>query len=124
MSIAKLQEMIRRRKTPLALYLNPEMERIDSPAAAESLRLHGEKLLDAAAGLLPAAVLDAAAYLRYGAAGLDVLANLVSTAQARELYSIVDCRGALAEQWLSALPSADAVTVLPYLGSDACAAPP
>jgi hypothetical protein len=34
----------------------------------------------------------------------------------------VDCRGPLAEPWLAALPRADAVTVLPYLGGDACAA--
>ncbi len=135
MSITMLQEEIRRKKTPLALVLGPEAERI-SPrilrnftemygesvmAKAEALRYHGCQMLDAVAEKLPAVVLKADAYLRYGAMGFDVLANLVGAAKARGLYAIADCRSAAAEPWLAALPQVDGVTVLPYVGTDACA---
>ncbi len=136
MSIQILQEAIRRKKTPVAVMLGPDVDQI-SPrilrnftdmygesvmAKAEALRYHGCQVLDAVAEKLPAVVLDAAAYLRYGAMGFDVLANLVGAAKARGLYAIVDCRGAMAEPWLAALAQADGVTVLPYIGADACAA--
>ncbi len=137
MSITVLQEAIRRRHTPVALTVGPDPARLaakdrerfaelygaGSVAQAEALRFHGVRMLDAAAGRVAAVVLRAEAYLRRGAVGFDVLANLVSAARARELYTVVDCRSASAEPWLSALPEADAVTVLPYLGADACAAP-
>lgn len=137
MSIIALQESIRRCRTPLALTIGPDARRIDKSindrfaqmygegtmAHAEALRFHGVQMLQCAAGHVSAVVLDAAAYLRCGAPGFDVLANLVSAAKARALYTIVDCRGAMAEPWLSALPAADAVTVLPYLGADACTVP-
>lgn len=137
MSINKLQEAIRRKKTPVALELGPEAERISPKilrnftelygesvmARAEALRYHGCQVLDAAGEKLPAVVLRADAYLRYGAMGFDVLANLTGAAAARGLYAIVDCRGADAAVWLEALPRADAVTVLPYVGADAWAAP-
>lgn len=135
MSINTLQEAIRRKKTPVALALGPEAERIDARilrnftemygesvmAKAEALRYHGCQVLDAVADKLPAVVLDAAAYLRYGAMGFDVLANLVGAAKARGLYAVVDCRGAVAAPWLEALPQADGVTVLPYTGADSYA---
>lgn len=137
MSIHALQETIRRKKTPLAVTLGPDPERIDpavaarfvnlygeSPMArAESLRYHGTALLDAVAAKAAAVVLTADAYLRYGAMGFDVLANLVSAAKAHDLYTVVDCRAAAAAPWFEALEQADAVTVLPYLGADACRAP-
>lgn len=91
------------RKTPLALTLAPEAEKLngkfvknfidmfgDTPMAqAEALRYHGTTLLDAAAGKLPAVVLRGGAYLRHGMMGADVLANLVSAAHAKELYVIL-----------------------------------
>ena len=136
MSITVLQEQIRHKKTPVALGLSPELEKIPAKirrnftemygesvmAAAEALRYHGCQVLDAAAERLSAVVLDASAYLRCGAMGLDVLSNLVGAAKARGLYAVVDSRGAEAGTWLAAIPQADAVTVLPYLGGDACAA--
>lgn len=136
MSISVLQEKIRKKKTLLAVHLCPTVERInpkilhqftemygEGPMAnAETLRYHGCQVLDGVGESLSAAVLDAGSYLRYGAMGMDVLANLVGAAKARDLYTIVDCRAALAEPWLAALPQTDAVTVLPYLGGDACAA--
>ena len=134
MSIAVLQEQIRQKKTPLVLGLGPDASRIapnilrnftdmygqSVMATAEALRYHGCQVLDAAAEQLSAVVLNAAAYLRYGAMGFDVLANLAGAAKARGLYTVVDCRGADAEAWLAGIPQADGVTVLPYLGSDAC----
>ena len=137
MSINTLQEAIRRKKTPVALALGPEADRLPPRilknftemygesvmATAEALRYHGCQMLDAAAEKLPAVVLRAGAYLRCGAMGMDVLANLVSAAKARGMYAIVDCRGADAAGWLAALPQADGVTVLPYTGADAAEAP-
>jgi len=134
MSIALLQEQIRKKKTPLVLGLGPDAERIPAKirnsftemygesvmATAEALRYHGCQVLDAAAEHFAAVVLNAAAYLRYGAMGFDVLANLAGAAKSRGLYTIIDVRGASASSWLAGIPQADAVTVLPWLGGDAC----
>ena len=134
MSIALLQEQIRGKKTPLVLGLGPDAAQIapnirrsftemygeSVMATAEALRYHGCQVLDAAADRLAAVVLDAAAYLRYGAMGFDVLANLTGAAKARGLYTVIDTRGAAASPWLAGIPQADAVTVLPWLGGDAC----
>ena len=74
----ELQRRIREKKTPLALTLAPEAEKLngkfvknfidmfgDTPMAqAEALRYHGTTLLDAVAGKLPAVVLRGGAYLR------------------------------------------------------------
>ncbi len=136
MSISLLQEQIRKKKTPLVLGLGPDVERIAPKirnsftemygegvmATAEALRYHGCQVLDAAADRLAAVVLDASAYLRCGAMGFDVLANLAGAARSRGLYVIVDSRGAAAAPWLAGIPQADAVTVLPWLGGDACGA--
>lgn len=125
----ELQRRIREKKTPLALTLAPEAEKLngkfvknfidmfgDTPMAqAEALRYHGTTLLDAAAGKLPAVVLRGGAYLRHGMMGADVLANLVSAARAKELYVILDMNTAEPECWAGY--GADAVTVCPYGGS-------
>ena len=52
-------------------------------AEAEALRYHGSQLISQTAPLLPAVVLQAERYLRYGFMGMDVLANLVNMAKAR-----------------------------------------
>lgn len=136
MSITLLQEQIRKKKTALVLGLGPDAGQIAPNirrsftemygegvmATAEALRYHGCQVLDAAADRLAAVVLDATAYLRCGAMGFDVLANLAGAAKARGLYTIVDTRGASAAPWLAGIPQADAVTVLPWLGGDACLA--
>ena len=129
MSLTQLQERIRARKTPLALTLSPEPDRLspkilknftdmfgDVPMArAEALRYHGTSLLDAAAGRLSAVVLRADAYLSQGMMGADVLSNLITAAHAKELYVILDVNAADPAPWLSY--GADAVTVCPYGGS-------
>lgn len=126
----ELQRRIRERKTPLALVLDPEAERLseklrknfidmfgDTPMAqAEALRYHGTGLLDAAAGKLPAVVLQGETYLSCGMMGADVLANLISAAHAKGLYVILDMEAAAPGCW--AAYGADAVTVSPYGGSD------
>ena len=123
MSLTQLQERIRARKTPLALTLSPDPDRLspkilknftdmfgDVPMArAEALRYHGTSLLDAAAGKLPAVVLRADAYLSQGMMGADVLSNLITAAHAKELYVILDVNAADPAPWLSY--GADAVAV-------------
>ena len=112
----ELQRRIRERKTPLALVLDPEAERLSEKLAqAEALRYHGTTLLDAAAGKLPAVVLQGETYLSCGMMGADVLANLISAAHAKGLYVILDMEAAAPGCW--AAYGADAVTVSPYGGS-------
>jgi len=83
MSVTVLQQRIREKKTPLALGLRPEPDKLSSKilnnftdmfgpgsmAEAEALRWHGTTLLDAAAEKLPAVMLHGASYLRYGSMG-------------------------------------------------------
>ena len=130
MSIAVLQEKIRARKTPLALVLGPEADKLPARitknftdmygpgdmAQAEALRYHGSQT----APLLPAVVLQAERYLRYGFMGMDVLANLVNMAKAQGLYTIVDARTAFPAVYVEGGIRADGVTVTPYPGSDVC----
>lgn len=137
MSINMLQQKIREKKTPLALGLSPELDKVsprvlknfmdmygDCPMAkAEALRYHSSQLLDAAAEKLPAVVLSADCYLRYGFMGFDVLSSIASAAKAKGLYVLIDCRGASAMPWLEGIPFADGVTVSPYMGSSAIAVP-
>ena len=135
MSISILQEKIRAKKTPLALSLSPVFEKLDTrivksfadmfgdapQTETESLRYHCTELLEAAEPLLPAVVLDAAAFLRYGSLGLEGLENITHIAFSKGLYTIVDARTTDPSLWLAG--DADAVTVIPYLGSDSYAAP-
>lgn len=136
MSIAVLQEKIRARKTPLALVLSPETDKLSPKitknftdlygpgdmAEAEALRYHGSQLIGQAAPLLPAVVLRAERYLRYGFMGMDVLANLVNIAKTQGLYAIVDARTSAPEVYTAGGIHADGVTVTPYPGSDVCRA--
>lgn len=136
MSIAVLQDKIRARKTPLALVLSPETAKLSPKitknftdlygpgdmAEAEALRYHGSQLIGQAAPLLPAVVLRAERYLRYGFMGMDVLANLVNMAKTQGLYAIVDARTSAPEVYTAGGIHADGVTVTPYPGSDVCRA--
>ena len=103
MSVTVLQQRIREKKTPLALGLRPELDKLSpkilknftdmfgpgAMADAEALRYHGTMLLDAAAEKLPAVMLHGASYLRYGMMGADVLANLITAAHAKGLYVVL-----------------------------------
>lgn len=128
MSITTLQEKIRQKKTPIALGLMPEIEKI-SPAVrkqftdmfgpgamadAESLRYHGTQALDKAGDLLPAVVIHGPSYLRYGTMGADVLQNLITAAKNRGMYVILALDTAQPDCWWSY--GADALTVNPYGG--------
>ena len=82
MSIERLQAAIREKKTPVALGLAPEIDKVPVKilknfedmfgpgmmANAEALRFHGCQAMDAAQGKLPAVVISAEHYLRYGTA--------------------------------------------------------
>lgn len=132
MSVTDLQQRIRQKKTPLALGLRPEPEKLSpkilknftdifgpgSMAEAEALRYHGTTLLDAAAETLPAVMLHGASYLRCGMMGADVLSNLISAAHARGLYVILGMGAEEPALWQGY--GADAITVDPYMGSDCC----
>ena len=110
MSVTDLQQRIRQKKTPLALGLRPELEKLSpkilknftdmfgpgSMAEAEALRYHGTTLLDAAAEKLPAVML-------HGAKGLYVILGIGAEEPAL---------------WQGY--GADAITVDPYMGSDCC----
>ena len=99
MSIERLQAAIREKKTPVALGLAPEIDKVPVKilknfedmfgpgmmANAEALRFHGCQAMDAAQGKLPAVVISAEHYLRYGMMGADVLSNLTGAASARGL---------------------------------------
>lgn len=125
MSVTVLQQRIREKKTPLALGLRPELDKLSpkilknftdmfgpgAMADAEALRYHGTMLLDAAAEKLPAVMLHGASYLRYGSMGADVLANLVSAAHAKGLYVILGMGAETPALWQSY--GADAITVDP-----------
>ena len=90
MSIERLQAAIREKKTPVAQGLAPEIDKVPVKilknfedmfgpgmmANAEALRFHGCQAMDAAQGKLPAVVISAEHYLRYGMMGADVLSNL------------------------------------------------
>ena len=133
MSITALQEHIRKKKTPLALGLGPEANRLPAPvvkrftdlygesimARSEALRYHGTQLMAQAAQRLPAVVMRADRYLLCGAMGLDVLSNLVHMARSQGLYAIVDARCADPAVWLGGEVNADAVTISPYYGTAA-----
>ena len=132
MSIERLQAAIREKKTPVALGLAPEIDKVPVKilknfedmfgpgmmANAEALRFHGCQAMDAAQGKLPAVVISAEHYLRYGMMGADVLSNLTGAAAARGLYAIVDCRTTRPELWLTSPMAGDGFTVMPYVGGD------
>ncbi len=135
MSIERLQACIRRRKTPVALVLDPKSERLDGKflknfvdlygecpmAHAEALRYHGSQAISQTAELLPAVIMRAESYLQQGFMGLDVLANLVNMAKSQGMYTIVDARCAGVEPWLRGGVNADGATVLPYGSAESCA---
>lgn len=134
MSITALQDAIKAKKTPIALGLNPELsgisekiiknfEEMFGPSAmanAEALRYHSIQAI-ANAEALPALVVHAESYLRYGMMGGDVLWNVISAAKSRGIYVILDVITADPSCWWDC--GADAVTVNPYMGSDVCAIP-
>lgn len=137
MSLEKLQQNIRRRKTPGALGLRAD-ETVLKPAllrqftemygegpmaTAEALRYHGCRAIESVGDILPAVYLHMDGYLRYGSVGLDVMANLAGAAQSRGCYVIADCRVSEPEAWFHALPGVDAVTVSPYGGGENCSVP-
>ena len=132
MTLNDLQNAICRCKTPLALTLAPEIDRVEEKirknfremfgegpmADTEALRYHGTAALDRAEGKLAAVVIEAGKYFPYGMMGVDVLYNLVSAAKAKGFYVILDCGAVDARPWLPT--GADGYTVSPYGGESAC----
>ncbi len=135
MSIEKLQAAIREKKTPVALGLRPELEKVPQKVRrnfeeiygpgpmtdAESIRFFSTRALDAAEGKLPAVVIHAASYLRRGMMGAEVLQHVVTAAKNKGFYVILGVGTGEPDAWWDY--GADAVTVNPYLGGDVCAVP-
>ncbi len=132
MSIERLQEALRKAKTPLALGIAPLIEDVPAPlkkqfnemlgegtmACAEALRYQAMQLLTAAEGQLAAVVIDADCFLPYGMMGADVLSNLITACRAKGIYCIVDYRTTRPALYLTAENAPDGITVLPYTGGD------
>ena len=135
MSIKALQEAIRAKKTPIALGLRPEPDKIapqilkqftemygpGAMAEAEALRYHGTQAIAAAAEKLSAVMVCADSYLRLGPMGMDVLYNLISAAKSQGLYVILDVAARCPDTWWPT--GCDALTVNPYVGAEFCAVP-
>lgn len=135
MSFDRLQDALRRAKTPLALGIAPTLADVPAPlkkqfhemlgegsmASAEALRYHAMQLLQCAEGRLAAVVIDADCFLPYGMMGADVLTNLITACRAKGLYCIVDYRTTHPLPYLTAENAPDGITVLPYTGGDAMA---
>jgi len=127
--------------TPAVLGLDPRPEHLPAPwrrrpgeagagEIAECIRAWQMRLLELAAPRLPMVKPQAAFYERWGPPGMEALAE--ACARARELGMLVLLDGkrgdigstaaAYADAWLrgDGFPAADALTVNPYLGEDAC----
>ena len=115
MSISILQQHIRRCKTPVALGLSP------CEQTAEAMLQMGRAALAAAAGKLSAVYLRMERYITCGADGFAALCQLAQEAKEQGFYVILDCRACDSTAWLTAVPHADAVTVMPYMGGESCA---
>ncbi|MBN1418768.1 MAG: orotidine-5'-phosphate decarboxylase [Planctomycetes bacterium] len=103
----------------------------DPAAAAAALEAFGREVIDAVSGAAAAVKAQAAYFERWGGAGMDALARVLSAARAAGLIAIADIKrgdiGSTAEAYADAYlgdtpgtvgPHADAVTVAPLLGSD------
>ncbi len=124
MSISTLQQRIRSCKTPVALGLSPRGEYLPQGLScaetAEAMLQMGRAALGAAAGNLCAVYLRMECYITCGAAGFAALCQLAQEAKEQGFYVILDCRACDSAAWLAAVPHADAVTVMPYMGGDCC----
>ncbi len=124
MSIAILQQRIRSCKTPVALGLSPSGEHLPKGLSCtetvEAMLQQGRTALDAAVGKLCAVYLRMESYISCGAAGFTVLCQLAQEAKEQGFYVILDCRACDSTAWLAAVPHADAITVMPYVGGDCC----
>lgn len=140
MAIEVLQEMIRRKNSPLIVGLNPTCDAIppqilalgialygDSPKGkAEAMKRYAIVLLDAVAPKIAGISLSPDCYLRYGSAGACAMEAVIAHARELGLYIILDARcaedgylaKAAAEAYLSGTGwDCDAVTVSGYSGT-------
>lgn len=114
---------------PVCVGLDPVLERLPkslqdrSPVAAMAHFCQG--VLDAVAGVVPVVKFQAACFERYGAAGVDILEQMVTAAQERHLIVILDAKrgdiGISAEHYAHAAFSvmhSDWITANAYLGLD------
>lgn len=99
-------------------------------AAAKAMRIYHRELLDVLAPKVPIIKPQAAFFEALGAAGFEAMCDAMEAAKQRGMLVLLDAkRGdigststAYAQAYFSAdaCPAADALTVNPYLGEDAC----
>ena len=136
MSMETLQELIRLKKSPVILGLNPTPDLVPPcvldtglarygrtlRGAAEALRLYGLGLLETLADRIPAVLFTPSYYLSFGSAGIAAMEALIADAKQRGLYVIVDARCAgdsdeaavSAGTWLGSCALPDGSVLLPW----------
>jgi len=137
----RLADAVRRRENPVLVGLDPRYEQLpdrlragghsaDWAARAEAYGQFCQGVIDVVAPLVPAVKPQAAFFEELGPAGMQVLADVIDYARAKNLLVILDGKrndigstaAAYASAYLGARPAsawgADALTVSPYLGDD------
>ena len=140
---ARLWQAVDRKGTPAMLGLDPRPDHFpepfraraggSAPEAAAATRAYHRALLDVAAPRVAAVKPQAAFFEQLGPPGWDALADAVSYAKELGLVVVLDAKrgdiGSTSEAyaqallgggWAGGFPAADALTVNPYLGEDAC----
>ena len=131
----RLLDRVRALAAPVCVGLDPVYARIDPDRAAvepgaalASIRAFCLDVLDAVATCVPAVKPQSACFERYGAAGVQVLEEVITAARDRDLVVILDVKrgdiGVSAEHYATAAfgaagaPRADWATINAYLGDD------
>ncbi|TAH37156.1 MAG: orotidine-5'-phosphate decarboxylase [Planctomycetota bacterium] len=142
---SRLWAAVERKGTPAMIGVDPRPAKFPEPfraravgrgaaGAAAAMRDYHRALLDVLAPRVPAVKPNAAFFEELGPDGFGALADCVAHARALGLIVVMDAKrgdiGSTAEAYAStflaggyegAFPAADALTVNPYLGSDAVA---
>ena len=131
----RLLDRVRATAAPVCVGLDPDLARIapDAPvvskdAALARVRAFSLDVLDAVASFVPCVKPQSACFERYGAAGVQLLEEVVAAARERDLVVILDAKrgdiGVSAEHYAAAIfgsveaPHADWTTINAYLGED------
>lgn len=140
----RLYAAIEAKATPAMVGLDPRLDKLPEPfrteaakspeAAAQALIAYHRSLLEVIAPHVPIIKPQSAFFEQLGAPGFAALADAVAYAKELGLLVLMDAKrgdiGSTSEAyastfleggWNNAFPAADALTINPYLGEDACA---
>lgn len=106
MPMDRLQECIRKKKTPICLGLDPRLEYIPDGLVQKGFEEYGQTLkgaaeiyyefccglVDSMADIVPVVKLQSACFEALGYQGVEVFGRLVRYCKDRELYVIADCK--------------------------------